>query len=76
MKSYCDRSILCSSFILILVLAIGMFADVTFAQGTDIFREIAFDLGVDPLGTNNDAGGMVDVNNDGWLDIYPGRKLL
>jgi hypothetical protein len=47
-----------------------------FSQGTEIFRSVGLDLNVDPKAISSDACGMVDVNNDGWIDLFPGENLL
>ncbi len=46
-----------------------------FSQGTQMFRSVGLDLNVDPKAVNSDAVGLIDVNNDGWLDIFPGNHI-
>lgn len=47
-----------------------------FSQFAQMFRSVGLELNVDPQAVVSDAGGLVDVNNDGWLDIYPGHHIL
>ena len=41
------------------------------SQEPEIFREIGWDVNVDPNLYVSDAGGLIDINNDGWIDIFP-----
>ncbi len=47
-----------------------------YSQESPIFRSVGLDLNVDPSAISTDAGGMVDINNDGWLDLFPGANIL
>jgi len=49
--------------------------DVTVAQDMEWFREIGLDLNVDPQAVVSDAGGLVDVNLDGWIDVFTGAGI-
>jgi hypothetical protein len=40
-----------------------------------MFRSVGLELNVDPKAVNSDAVAMVDVNNDGWLDLFPGSLI-
>ena len=63
-----------SLFIIVLVLA-PVLSTACFAQDDLIFREIGYDLNVDPTAFIIDAGGLVDVNADGWIDIFIGQEV-
>jgi len=45
------------------------------SQDDPIFREIGYGLNIDPTAFIIDAGGLVDVNGDGWIDVFPGKEI-
>ena len=55
----------------ILCIALTCVVGSGFSQGTAMFRSVGLELNVDPKAVNSDAVAMVDVNNDGWLDLFP-----
>lgn len=64
------------SFFAIVLLVVFLGYHTAFSQATPIFRSVGLDLNVDPLAVSTDGGGMVDINNDGWLDLFPGVNIL
>jgi enediyne biosynthesis protein E4 len=61
-------------FFIILFIVVFVYS-YSIAQETEIFREIGWDHNVDPQLVTTDAGGLIDINNDGWIDIYPGHQF-
>jgi len=61
---------------LIMLMMVLFICPMVFSQETEIFRSIGLELNVDPTPVIADAAGMVDVNNDGWLDLFPGEDIL
>ena len=61
-------------FVMLLVIMHNV--QMVFSQQTEIFRSIGLELNVDPTPAIADAAAMVDVNNDGWLDLFPGEDML
>jgi len=59
----------------ILCIALTCVVGSGFSQGTAMFRSVGLELNVDPKAVNSDAVAMVDVNNDGWLDLFPGSLI-
>ena len=70
---YNNKSFLLSLFFIVLL----VFLNVPYsALAQEIFQEIGWNLNVDPYANWTDAGGMVDVNNDGWIDLFPGWFMV
>ncbi|NLP11105.1 hypothetical protein GX408_11985, partial [bacterium] len=59
----------------LVLLTLVVLVDCSDAQDTEWFREIGLDLNVDPKAVVSDAGGLVDVNLDGWIDVFPGSGI-
>ena len=57
-------------FIIVLLTIVSIYS-FSIAQETEIFREIGWDVNVDPDLYVSDAAGLIDINNDGWIDIFP-----
>lgn len=57
------------------LLGLAAVSNIAVAQDSEMFREIGWDHNVDPQQVVTDAGGLVDINNDGWIDIYPGSQF-
>jgi len=59
----------------LILLGLVLISNVVWAQDTEVFRSVGLDLNVDPAAIETDAGGMIDINGDGWIDIYPGYQF-
>lgn len=64
------------SLFLVALMITGLGLQTAFTQESEIFRSIGLELNVDPVPIISDAGAMVDVNNDGWPDLFPGQDIL
>jgi hypothetical protein len=75
MRNFDNRAVV--RFFLLLVLLLVVFASYhpAFSQWATMFRSVGLELNVDPQAIASDAVGLVDVNNDGWIDIFPGKHI-
>lgn len=73
---YSNDRMMVRSLLLIMLMTVFFACPAAFSQEMEIFRSVGLELNVDPTPVLADATGMVDVNNDGWLDLYPGKGLL
>lgn len=76
MRCFAFQPNLHSSLSFLLLLLAGMGLHAAFSQESQLFRSVGLELNVDPIPVMADAAAMVDVNNDGWLDLFPGKYLL
>lgn len=70
-----DRALRCAVRSWPALLCLVALVDFSVAQDMEWFREIGLDLNVDPQAVVSDAGGLVDVNLDGWIDVFPGSGI-
>ncbi len=76
MIHFCNRLVYYFSRLFVLLIVVVFSFQTTYSQQTEIFRSVGLDLNVDPMAISTDAGGMVDVNHDGWIDLFPGYQIL
>ncbi len=59
----------------VFILGLALASQAVWAQAPEVFRSVGLDLNVDPEGVISDAGGLIDIDQDGWIDIFPGSNF-